>query len=78
MFCLCSAIGQSFIFYTIANFEPLVCTTITTTRKIFSVLLSIFVKGHKLSPQGWTGISVACLGILGELQNKVTAGGRLG
>ena len=24
LFALCSAIGQSFIFYTIANFEPLV------------------------------------------------------
>jgi len=69
-FCICSAIGQSFIFYTIANFEPLVCTTVTTTRKIFSVLLSIFLKGHALNTQGWAGIGVACLGILGELENK--------
>ena len=28
LFALCSAIGQSFIFYTIANFEPLVCSTV--------------------------------------------------
>lgn len=69
-FCICSAIGQSFIFYTIANFEPLVCTTVTTTRKIFSVLLSIFLKGHALNTQGWAGITVACLGILGELEDK--------
>ena len=70
LFSACSAAGQSFIFYTIANFEPLVCSTVTTTRKIFSVLLSIFVNNHKLDGRGWTGISMACLGILGELQDK--------
>lgn len=69
-FAICSAMGQSFIFYTIANFDPLVCSTVTTTRKIFSVLLSIFLRGHQLNGQGWTGVSVACLGILGELQDK--------
>lgn len=47
-FALCSAIGQSFIFFTIANFDPLVCSTVTTTRKIFSVLLSIFYYGHSV------------------------------
>ena len=52
-FSLCSAIGQSFIFYTVARFDPLVCGTVTTTRKIFSVLLSIFFKGHVVTFQGW-------------------------
>lgn len=69
-FALCSAVGQSFIFYTIANFDPLVLSTVTTTRKIFSVLLSIFLKGHSLSVMGWSGISLACGGILSELQAK--------
>ena len=69
-FALCSAAGQSFIFYTIANFDPLVLSTITTTRKIFSVLLSIFLKGHSLSMVGWSGIGLASSGILSELQAK--------
>ncbi|GKY96539.1 hypothetical protein MPSEU_000613400 [Mayamaea pseudoterrestris] len=69
-FSICSAVGQSFIFYTIANFDPLVLSTVTTTRKIFSVLLSIMLKGHSLSAVGWAGISMACAGILSELQNK--------
>ena len=69
-FALCSAVGQSFIFYTISNFDSLVCTTVTTTRKVFSVLLSIFLNGHKLSSQGWVGIGIASLGILSELQGK--------
>jgi solute carrier family 35 (UDP-galactose transporter), member B1 len=69
-FAVCSAIGQSFIFYVVANFDPLVLSTVTTTRKIFSVLLSIFLKGHSLSLMGWSGIALACSGILSELTNK--------
>ena len=70
-FAICSAVGQSFIFYTIANFDPLVLSTVTTTRKIFSVLLSIILKGHPLSLMGWSGIAMACGGILSELQDKM-------
>lgn len=72
-FAVCSAVGQSFIFYTIANFDPLVLSTVTTTRKIFSVLLSIFLKGHSLSTMGWSGIGLACSGILSELQSKMSS-----
>ena len=71
-FAACSAAGQSFIFYTIANFDPLVCSTVTTTRKIFSVLLSIFTRGHKLNAGGWAGLTLACSGILSELIEKAS------
>jgi Permeases of the drug/metabolite transporter (DMT) superfamily len=70
-FCVCSAVGQSFIFYTIASFDPLVCSTITTTRKIVSVFLSIFYKGHVMNTQAWCGVFLACVGILSEVQAKV-------
>jgi UDP-galactose transporter B1 len=73
-FAICSAVGQSFVFYTIANFDPLVLSTVTTTRKVFSVLLSIFLKGHSLSLMGWSGIGLASAGILSELQNKSGGG----
>lgn len=69
-FSLCSAVGQSFIFYTISNFDPLVLSTVTTTRKIFSVILSIVLKGHSLSLTGWSGILLSCGGILSEMQAK--------
>jgi UDP-galactose transporter B1 len=69
-FAICSAVGQSFIFYTITNFDPLLLSTVTTTRKIFSVLLSIFLKGHSLSATGWSGIFLASAGIASELQHK--------
>jgi UDP-galactose transporter B1 len=73
-FAVCSAVGQSFIFYTISEFDSLVCTTVTTTRKVFSVLLSIFLNGHQLSGSGWGGIVVASGGILSEIQGKSSHG----
>merc|ERR1711941_152337 len=63
----CSAIGQSFIFFLVSEYGPLKNATVTTTRKIFSVLLSIFLKGHALAPMGWAGIGLGSLGIIGEL-----------
>lgn len=69
--CLCSAIGQCFIFYVIACFDPLVCTTITTTRKILSVVLSIGFKGHDISMHGAIGLMLACSALLVEIEGKV-------
>lgn len=69
-FAACSALGQSAIFFTLANFDPLLCTTVTTTRKIFSVLLDIFTQGHVLEPLQWGGVGVASFGVALELQEK--------
>mmetsp|Transcript_1612 Transcript_1612/g.3098 ORF Transcript_1612/g.3098 Transcript_1612/m.3098 type:complete len:406 (+) Transcript_1612:383-1600(+) len=76
-FSLCSAIGQSFIFYTVARFDPLVCSTVTTTRKIFSVVLSILFKGHSVSMQGWMGLGLAIGGILSEVMHKVQSSDKM-
>eukprot|EP00457_Paulinella_chromatophora_P010049 gb/GEZN01010136.1/.p1 GENE.gb/GEZN01010136.1/~~gb/GEZN01010136.1/.p1 ORF type:complete len:382 (-),score=46.28 gb/GEZN01010136.1/:121-1215(-) len=70
VFCLCSALGQCFIFYAISTFNPLMCTMVTTTRKVFSVVLSIFLNGHLLSPFGWLGLFIAFLGIMSEVTDK--------
>merc|ERR1712019_247072 len=66
-FGVCSAIGQSFIFFVVSEYGPLKNATVTTTRKIFSVLLSIFLKGHALATMGWVGIALGSIGIIGEL-----------
>ncbi|GMH73978.1 hypothetical protein TrST_g6644 [Triparma strigata] len=69
-FAACSASGQSFIFYAISHFDPLTCTTITTTRKIFSVLLSLLFKGHSVNAFGWFGIFLASSGVMSEVEEK--------
>jgi UDP-galactose transporter B1 len=70
LFAACSAVGQSFIFFLVSEYGPLKSATVTTTRKIFSVLLSVFTKGHTLSAIGWAGIALGSLGIVGELTEK--------
>jgi len=66
---LCGAMGQAAIFYTISNFDSVVCTAVTTTRKLISVLISLAEGGgaSKLGPIGWAGLGIASVGIMGEV-----------
>jgi UDP-galactose transporter B1 len=49
-FGLLSAAGQVFIFLTMDSFGALVLVTVTTTRKFFTVLGSIVIYKHSVSP----------------------------
>ncbi|CAM9525799.1 unnamed protein product [Phaeothamnion confervicola] len=69
-FALTAAAGQNFIYYTIRAFNPLVCTTITTTRKFFTILCSVVVFGHPMKPQQWCGVALVFAGIGGEMFGK--------
>ena len=42
VYSISSAVGQNFVYYTLTQFNPLILTTVTTTRKIFSTLFSVF------------------------------------
>ena len=67
-----SAVGQNFIYYTITSFDVLVLTTVTTTRKIFSTVYSVFRNPNQtLTNLQWTGcfIVFAFLGM--ETAEKV-------
>lgn len=68
--CLCSVVGTFFIFYVIANFDPLVCATVTTTRKIMSALVSVTFKGHQLTVYGFLGLGLAMCGLFLEVAGK--------
>ena len=48
-FGLCSSVGQMFILYTVRHFPPLVLSTITTTRKFFSILISVLFMGNDIN-----------------------------
>lgn len=67
MFCLCSAVGQTMIFYTMFHFGALVCTTITTTRKFFTIFASIVYFGHTLSSQQYWAVLCVFVGLTLEL-----------
>lgn len=57
------ALGQVFIYFTIEKFSPIVLSVVTTTRKIFTILISIVVNHHSLAIMQWGGILIVFLGI---------------
>lgn len=63
LFAFTSAIGQNFIYYTIFNFGSLLCSLITTTRKFFTILFSVFVYGHQLTSVQWGGVLLVFFGL---------------
>ena len=42
LYSVSSAVGQNFVYFTVTEFGPLILTTVTTVRKIFSTLYSVF------------------------------------
>lgn len=60
---LCSAGGQLFIFYTIAQFGPVTFTIIMTIRQGLAILLSCVIYGHPVTLIGIMGIFVVFLAL---------------
>ncbi|KAI9207637.1 UAA transporter [Polychytrium aggregatum] len=75
LFGLCGAIGQCFIYHTLERFGSLSLVTVTVTRKMFSILLSLFVYSHKLSLGQWVAVGIVFLGIAVEAYAKPSSGG---
>ncbi|CAD5119163.1 DgyrCDS7801 [Dimorphilus gyrociliatus] len=63
IFSLASAVGQFFIFMTVTNFGPLPCSIITTTRKFFTILFSVFIYGHPMIIRQWIGTICVFIGL---------------
>lgn len=60
-------IGQVSIYYVVANFKQHVFPLISTTRKIVTVLLSIFIFGHTINHWQWISIFIVFFGMSYEL-----------
>lgn len=63
LFCLCGAVGQNFIFLTISRFGSLANTTITTTRKFVSIVVSSLLSGNPLSVKQWGSVFMVFSGL---------------
>jgi UDP-galactose transporter B1 len=66
LFSLCGGLGQLFIFYTLEKFGSLVLVTVTVTRKMLSIVLSVLWFGHQLSTQQWLSVAISFAGIAFE------------
>jgi len=62
-YALTGALGQLFIFETLQHFGSLTLVTITLTRKMFTMVLSVFVYNHSLTLGQWAGAGVVFSGI---------------
>lgn len=65
-FAACGAIGQVFIFYTLSQFSSLLLVTVTVTRKMLTMILSVLWFGHRLSPMQWLGVAFVFGGVGAE------------
>ncbi|RKP13576.1 UAA transporter [Piptocephalis cylindrospora] len=63
LFSVAGAIGQCFIFFTLERYGSLSLVTITVTRKIFTMLLSVFWFNHSLASGQWAGVALVFSGI---------------
>jgi UDP-galactose transporter B1 len=59
-----------FIFLTIKYFDALVLTTVTTTRKFFTILVSVVMYGHSLNNKQWLAVLLVFFGLSGEVYDK--------
>eukprot|EP00814_Leptocylindrus_danicus_P008517 CAMPEP_0116023016 /NCGR_PEP_ID=MMETSP0321-20121206/11327_1 /TAXON_ID=163516 /ORGANISM="Leptocylindrus danicus var. danicus, Strain B650" /LENGTH=253 /DNA_ID=CAMNT_0003494189 /DNA_START=342 /DNA_END=1103 /DNA_ORIENTATION=+ len=62
--------GQICIFFTITFYSPLMCTTITTTRKFFTIILSVLRFGHVFSAVQWSAVMMVFGGLFMEISCK--------
>ena len=65
-FSLCGAVGQVFIFHTLQVYSSLLLVTVTVTRKMMSMVLSVIWFGHKIHGMQWLGVALVFSGIGGE------------
>lgn len=56
-------VGQIFIFLTIQLYSSMVVTTITTTRKFLTILLSVWTFGHRFTILQWSAIVLVFAGL---------------
>jgi len=52
--------------YTLSKFSSLVLVTVTVTRKMFTMLLSVMWFGHTISVMQWAGVALVFGGIGAE------------
>lgn len=65
-----SAFGQLIILITIFRFNSLVLTTVTTTRKFFTIMASVVYYGHTILPMQWLGVGIVFSGLVINIHHK--------
>lgn len=63
LFALCGAAGQAIVFFTIEKFGAVSLVTVTVTRKLFTILLSVVYFGHQLNYRQWLSVATVFIAL---------------
>jgi len=72
---LTGAMGQIFIFVTIAKFGALTCSIIGLSRKVTTLVASIYFYGHSLNAVQFLGLSISVGAMVANFWGKKKGGG---
>lgn len=64
-------VGQISIYYIVSNFKQHIFPLISTTRKILTVILSIFLFNHDVNTYQWVAICIVFLGMFYEFYEEL-------
>lgn len=68
---LLQVVGQISVYYIVANFKQHIFPLIATTRKILTVILSIFIFNHDVNINQWIAIIIVFSGMFYELYEEL-------
>lgn len=71
---LSGALGQVFIFVTIAKFGALTCSIIGLSRKVTTLVASIYFYGHRLNSLQFTGLMISITAMVMNFWGKKKGG----
>lgn len=60
---LLQVLGQISIYFIVLNFKQHIFPLVSTTRKVFTVLLSIFIFNHKMNGYQWIALILVFSGM---------------
>lgn len=64
-------VGQLSIYYIVSHFKQHIFPLISTTRKILTVIMSIFVFGHYINQWQWVAIAIVFFGMFYEFWEEL-------
>ncbi len=68
---LLQVLGQISIYFIVLNFKQHIFPLVSTTRKVFTVLLSIFIFNHKMNIYQWVALILVFGGMGYELIDEL-------
>jgi solute carrier family 35 (UDP-galactose transporter), member B1 len=67
LFCICASAGQVFIFAVMQEFGSLTWVTLSITRKLVTIIVSVVMFNHAIGPAQWGGVAMVFGGMMLEV-----------